>query len=223
MSSLQNIKNELTSIANNIEVPSDEIKTPAAILQCIQNSKRMKAYVTSSFFAGINLLYIVIIVLVIGFDKTSEYTPKWNNNGTIAYTKKNTLNLSEKLTTINFINKYPVDITPFRILVGVFIVAFALLITLLDRSIIAADHELEEQYQCQEHRQSSKDVLGLVSTFFGLWVLIVIFCIVYKFKCPWPEFLSVPTFPIFFTIYTITILTAFILSVEGDLWNSINC
>lgn len=236
MSSLQNIKDELTSIAENIEVPTDEIKTPAEIFQCLQNSNRMRAYVTSSFFAGINILYIIIITFVLMTDQTPAFTKEFKTTkGVTLYTKnKDTLDLSKTIKTVNlyqFFTKYlgdSIDITSFRILVVVVLITLALLITLLDRSVTAANHEIEEQYQCQEHQQSSKDVYGLISTFFACWVIIVCaFVLNYTPigpQCSYPRTrFTVLTFPIFFTIYTITLLTAFGLSVEGDINNSINC
>ncbi len=236
MSSLQNIKDELTSIAENIEVPTDEIKTPAEIFQCLQNSNRMRAYVTSSFFAGINILYIIIITFVLMTDQTSAFTSKFKTKeGKTLYIKsQDTLNLSKTIKTVNlhqFFTKYlgdSIDITSFRILVFGVLITLALLITLLDRSVTAANHEIEEQYQCQEHQQSSKDVYGLISTFFAFWVIIVC-AFVFNYtpigpQCPYPRTrFTVLTFPIFFTIFTITLLTAFGLSVEGDINNSINC
>ena len=181
----------------------------------------MRAYVSNSVFSGITLLFFFLILFLFKIDQKGHkhvIAGKDKDDNVMYKLKEITNGVLDDLGIPGW-KKYDQ-----RAKALCFIIII-LLIVLLAFSIEAADHELNDENECETQKRDNDIVFGLITTFFVLYLscTIGIFGLWYngcmRERSNWRN-IFIPAFAI---LITFTLLPAFALSVDAKINHPIQC
>jgi len=216
-------KQELLNYANNIQVPTSQITKPAKVIgfaNCITQSRRMRAYVSNSVFSGITLLFFGLILLLFKKDqKGYEYKASYKYDNVILYKLEQITNGVLDDLGIPNLKEYS------KLAWVICSIVTILLIVLFAFSVEAANHELNDEHDCETQKRDNNVVFGLITLFFVMYLICaIIIAVLWKNGCMrernnWRN-IFIPAFVI---LITFTLLPAFALSIDAKINHPIQC